>query len=75
MAKFKSYQQFNENKADLFRSAHAAIDPEELIPLEAFLWIGISGLWAAPPAWPFLVLEVGFNAAASSMFTYLNGIS
>ena len=41
----------------------------------AFLWIGISGLWAAPPAWPFLVLEVGFNAAASSMFTYLNGIS
>jgi len=34
MAKFKSYQQFNENIADLFRSAHAAIDPEELIPLE-----------------------------------------
>jgi hypothetical protein len=41
----------------------------------AFLWIGISGLWAAPPAWPILVLDVGFNAAASSMFTYLNGIS
>ena len=34
MEKFKSYQQFNEGIEDLFRSAHAAIDPEELIPLE-----------------------------------------
>jgi hypothetical protein len=34
MGKFKSYHQFNENIADLFRSAHAAIDPDELIPLE-----------------------------------------
>ena len=32
--RFKNYQQFNEGIEDLFRSAHAAIDPEELMPLE-----------------------------------------
>jgi hypothetical protein len=32
--KFKSYEQFNESMADFFKSAHAAIDPDDLIPLE-----------------------------------------
>ena len=34
MEKFKNYEQFNESMADFFKSAHAAIDPEELISLE-----------------------------------------
>ena len=32
--KFKSYDQFNESIADLFKSAHAAINPDDLISLE-----------------------------------------
>lgn len=32
--KFKNYEQFNESIADIFKSAHAAINPEDLIPLE-----------------------------------------
>lgn len=31
---FKTYEQFNESIADIFKSAHAAIDPDDLIPLE-----------------------------------------
>jgi hypothetical protein len=35
--RFKSYEQFNESIADIFKSAHAAIDPEDLVPLEGLI--------------------------------------
>jgi hypothetical protein len=34
MTKFKSYEEFNESIADIFKSAHAAIEPDQLIPIK-----------------------------------------
>ncbi len=32
--KFKNYAQFNESIADIFRGAHAAVNPDDLTPLK-----------------------------------------
>lgn len=36
----------------------------------SFLWIGLSGVWIVPPAWPVLCAEIGWACAWSSMCVF-----